>query len=75
MRKFLIAATLWLPASLAAQCSSSLVSTGVNGGAEYVVFMPQPITCYNGDIILYAHGYVPPGAPPDAWLTQLGLPD
>jgi hypothetical protein len=40
-----------------------------------VVFMPQPITCYNGDIILYAHGYVSPGAPPDAWLTQLGLPD
>jgi hypothetical protein len=37
--------------------------------------MPQPATCYNGDVILFAHGYIAPGSPPDAWLSQFALPD
>ena len=28
--------------------------------AEYVVVMPEPASCYNGDMILFAHGYVAP---------------
>ena len=43
--------------------------------AEYVVFLPQPLTCYNGQMILFAHGYVPQGSPADAWTSQLALAD
>jgi hypothetical protein len=74
MPKILIACALLMPVSLSAQCSSSLVSSGTNGGAQYVVYMP-PLNCYNGDMILFAHGYVPVGAPANAWLSQLALPD
>jgi hypothetical protein len=37
--------------------------------------MPQPASCYNGNMILFAHGYVAPGSPADSWLSQLALPD
>jgi len=37
--------------------------------------MPQPSSCYQGDMILFAHGYVAPDSLPDAWLGQLALPD
>ena len=70
---------LALPAYLAAQCSSGTPATGVysgaNGPAQYVVVMPTPASCYNGDIILFAHGYVAPGSAAGTWLSQLALPD
>jgi hypothetical protein len=82
MRKFLVLLTFLLPVVHAATCSSSLVSSGTygtaqgaSGTAQYVVYMPQPSSCYNGDVILFAHGYIPVGAPSNAWLGQLGLPD
>lgn len=65
-----------------AQCSSALASSGsygtaqgASGNAQYVVYMPQPLTCFNGVVILYAHGYVPEGAPAGTWLSQLQLPN
>jgi hypothetical protein len=66
----------------AAQCSSALVASGAYGTAEgasgtaqYVVYLPQPAGCFNGGVILYAHGYVPVGSPAGTWLSQLELPD
>jgi hypothetical protein len=66
----------------AAQCSSALVSSGsygteqgASGPAQYVVYMPQPANCFNGGVMLFAHGYVPVGAPAGTWLSQLQLPD
>lgn len=80
--KFPILLTALLPVVCTATCSSSLYSSGTygtaqgaSGEAQYVVYMPQPASCYNGDIILYAHGYVAPGSPADAWMSQLTLPD
>jgi hypothetical protein len=82
MRKlffFLILSILSLPVTLSAQCSSALPLTGiyagVDGPAQYVVSMPSPASCYNGRMIFFAHGYVVPGSPQDAWLSQVVLPD
>ncbi|HVP47320.1 MAG TPA: hypothetical protein VMT32_12080, partial [Bryobacteraceae bacterium] len=83
MRKtILIVLVLSLPVFLSAQCTS-VCSSGpyttaqsASGPAEYVLCLPQPAaSCYNGDMILFAHGYVAPGSPPEAWQTQLTLPD
>jgi hypothetical protein len=66
----------------AAQCSSTLAASGsygtaqgASGTAQYVVYMPQPAGCFNGTMLLFAHGYVPVGAPAGTWLTQLQLPN
>ena len=86
MTRVLIALTLLLmpllTRSAAAQCSSTLAASGgygtaqgASGNAQYVVYMPQPSTCFNGIVLLYAHGYVPVGAPAGSWLSQLQLPD
>ncbi len=83
MRKTYVASLLLLmPVCLVAQCTSAVASQGVygtpqgaSGPAQYVVFMPQPASCYNGVMILFAHGYIPVGAPSDAWQSQLALPD
>ena len=85
MKRILVALmtfTLLLSGMAAAQCSSSLAASGVygtaqgaSGNAQYVVFMPQPASCFNGTVILFAHGYVPVGAPAGTWLSQLQLPD
>ena len=86
MTRALIALTLLLTPlltrSAAAQCSSTLAASGgygtaqgASGNAQYVVYMPQPSTCFNGIVLLYAHGYVPVGAPAGSWLSQLQLPD
>ena len=81
MRTFFILITFVLPHILQAECSSSLVSSGTygtaqgaSGDAQYVVYMP-PASCFNGDVILFAHGYIQPGAPADAWKSQLALLD
>jgi hypothetical protein len=77
----LVAASLVTAAS-AATCSSALAGSGAygtaqgaSGNAQYVVYMPQPASCFNGIVLLFAHGYVPVGAPAGAWLSQLQLPD
>ena len=83
MRKTCLAILLLLmPVCLVAQCTSAVASQGVygtpqgaSGPAQYVVFMPQPASCYNGVMILFAHGYVPVGAPSGTWQSQLALPD
>jgi hypothetical protein len=82
MRKVhVIVLLLFLPAFLAAQCSSVCVpgqygtAQGASGNSQYLVCMPQPASCYKGDMILFAHGYVPQGSPANAWLSQLALPD
>jgi hypothetical protein len=79
-RFLLISAALFLPAAVSAQCSSTVASSGsygtaqgASGNAQYVVFMPQPATCFNGDVILFAHGYIGQGSPADAWQGQLAL--
>ena len=74
--------TLVLTRGAAAQCSSTLYSSGTygtaqgaSGNAQYVVYMPQPLSCFNGGVILFAHGYVPVGSPAGTWQSQLQLPD
>jgi len=77
MRK-LVQAVLFLlaPSYLAAQCTSGIPITGVSStGAPYIISMPQPASCYNGDMVLFAHGYVPVGSPAGTWQSQLALPD
>src|SRR5215472_11501450 len=68
-----------LPATLSAQCSSAPPLTGIypgaSGPAQYVVSLPSPASCYNGQMIFFAHGYVVPGSPANAWLAQLALAD
>ena len=82
VRKSLLVSAVLLPVSLAAQCSSTLYSSGTygtaqgaSGTAQYVVYMPQPATCFNGDVIVFAHGYIAQGSPSNAWLSQSMLPD
>ena len=78
----LLLLTALLTGAAAAQCSSTLAASGVygtdrgaSGNAQYVVYLPQPASCFNGTVILFAHGYVPVGSPAGTWLTQLQLPD
>ena len=63
----------------AAPCSSAAPVTGLykgaDGPAQYVISMPSPANCYNGEMIFFAHGFVAPGAPANSWLSQLLLPD
>ena len=66
----LLVARLATPTAVA-QCSSALAASGTYGtaqgaagNAQYVVYMPQPSTCFNGIVLPYARGYVPVGAPP-----------
>src|SRR5579862_7153998 len=78
MRKVSIVSFLLLPFHLAIACTSGTPQTGVykgaDGPAQYVVVMPEPANCYNGDMILFAHGYVQPGQLA-TWTQQLALPD
>ena len=37
--------------------------------------MPEPASCYNGRMFLYAHGYIAQGSPADTWKSHLILPD
>jgi hypothetical protein len=72
MRKIHLAIfALLLPVSLAAQCANT---TYQDPGATYYISVPQA-PCFNGDVILFAHGYVPVGSPAGTWLSQLALPD
>lgn len=57
---FAAAAALFSTAATAT-CTQSNPSTGAQlDGAIYVVSMPE-MSCWNGDIVVFAHGYVQPG--------------
>ena len=77
MRKMCLAVLfLLVPLCLAAQCTSAAPVAGTtSGGAPYVIYMPSPASCYNGDMVLFAHGYVPVGSPAGTWEQQLNLLD
>jgi pimeloyl-ACP methyl ester carboxylesterase len=50
-------------------CQQSNLTGGVqSSGAEYAVWMPE-VSCWNGNMVVFAHGYVAPGSglvvPPD----------
>jgi hypothetical protein len=75
MRKVLLLFVIFLPVTLRGQCSSPETPTsGTIAGAPYLIYMPQPASCFNGQMILFAHGYVPVGSPPGSWTSQLMLP-
>lgn len=56
-----------------AQCQSALSASTLNG-VTYHVSAPVTSTgtpCGSGDLVIFAHGYVTPGAPADSWLSEL----
>ena len=59
----------------AAQCTSTCAPDDKqSSGAIYRVCMPQP-GCYNGNLVIYAHGYVDVLQPIAIPEDQLSLPD
>ena len=56
------------------QCSSSSCTTGVHshGIAQYMVCMPEP-TCWNHNMVVFAHGYVDPNQPLGIPASQLSI--
>lgn len=61
VQKFLLLSALAGLASGA--CQQSNESTGTqSSGAEYVLFMPES-SCWNHNLVVFAHGYVAPGQP------------
>lgn len=62
-------------ASGRAQCVT-LASSSTLNGVTYRLWLPVTtggLPCGNGDLVIYAHGYVTPGLPPNAWLTELSI--
>ncbi len=58
-----------------AQCTSTCSPDGKQAsGASYRICMPQP-GCYNGNLVVYAHGYVDEFKPVAIPEEQLTLPD
>jgi pimeloyl-ACP methyl ester carboxylesterase len=68
----LLAAVPFSPAS--AQETSTCISGTQMSGAEYLICMP-PSLPWNGDLIIYAHGYVPVTEALGIPIDQLVLPD
>lgn len=55
------------------QCQS-LPSVSVLNGVTYRISAPVTSTgmpCGSGDLVIYSHGYVTPGAPADSWTGEL----
>ena len=53
-------ACLLFPALSLAACPGTATQTdGENNGAKYQIYMPDD-GCWNGNLVVYAHGYVPP---------------
>ena len=76
MRQSLLTFLILLPAVVRGQCSSPQTPVaGAINGAQYVIYMPQPASCFNGEVLMFAHGYVQAGSPAGTWLSQLTLPD
>jgi pimeloyl-ACP methyl ester carboxylesterase len=58
-----------------AQCLSA-PSTSTMNGVTYHLWIPvtsSGLPCGNGDLVIYAHGYVTPGLPPATWLNELSI--
>ena len=75
MRLFLKALLLTsvLAGLASAACVQSNLTTGVQSdGAVYDVYMPEA-TCWNGAVVVFAHGFVAPGAPLAVPLDQLTI--
>jgi pimeloyl-ACP methyl ester carboxylesterase len=54
-------------------CQQSNVTTGTQAsGAVYVLYMPES-TCWNGNLVVFAHGYVAPGSPIQVPQDQLSI--
>lgn len=71
----LICAVILAPAAARAQCSSTCAPDGKQAsGAIYRICTPQP-SCYNGNLVIYAHGYVDAYQPLRIPEDQLSLPD
>jgi pimeloyl-ACP methyl ester carboxylesterase len=69
---FLSALTLFAAAAFPA-CSQSNCTTGVRpNGATYLVCMPET-SCANGNIVVFAHGFVAPGQPLTVPQSQLSV--
>ncbi len=56
-----------------AACMSSNLTTGTQtDGAVYAVYMPEA-TCWNGGVVVFAHGFLAPGEPLAVPLDQLTI--
>ena len=60
-------------ATLFSACLQSICSTGTqSNGAQYLICLPEA-SCSNGNMVVYAHGYVAPGQPIGVPLDQLSV--
>lgn len=75
LRNLLLLSAVLSPAVFGLGCTSTLYKSGTINNAPYLVYMPQNNACFNGDMIIYAHGYVTDGSAPGTWESQLTLPD
>ena len=73
-RPFVLAALLTgLSGAAFSACQQSNLSTGIqSSGALYGVWMPET-SCWNGDVVVFAHGYVAPNEPPGVPADQLTI--
>ena len=68
---FLCALTLFAPAAF--PCEKSICTTGTrNDGSAYMVCMPET-SCWVGDMVVFAHGYVAPNLPLQVPQDQLSI--
>jgi len=71
MRKtlhFLFACLVFPALSLAVCPTPTQLNGSQTSGALYRIYMPDP-SCWNGNLVIYAHGYVPPQ------VTPLAIPE
>lgn len=57
------------------QCLS-VSSTSTVNGVTYHLWRPVTsagVPCGSGDLVIYAHGYVTPGAPAESWISELTI--
>jgi hypothetical protein len=74
MKRVLLTKSLlvWVSAAAAwGACQQSNLTQGNRSdGAQYMIWMPET-SCWNGDMVIFAHGYVAPGQPIAVPLDQL----
>ena len=62
-----------LPVVSSALCQQSNLTTGSQpSGAVYVLYQPES-NCWNGNLVVFAHGYVAPGLPIGVPQSQLSV--
>lgn len=61
-----------VPAGFSACVQSNQTGGSQTSGAVYLVWMPET-NCWNGNMVVYAHGYVAPGLPIGVPLDQLSV--